>query len=205
MEFFFPSVIILLLAAAVIFFVLPRFGAATLALLSVVLLGLGVYHHIQAFGTEYRFGSFQGGYAPYLMVGGVLAVIGIYLLALSPLGKPNTTVPSMPELPTVAEMPTANTATNVVTAGVNTALKGLTNAAAAVGIGNAAKENNGKGVVGNATAAVKNVANQAVAGVTNAVTTVTNLFTGNAKEGNQNKPANTRNRTLDLGFPLSQI
>lgn len=244
MELFIPSVLILLLAAAIIFFVLPRFGAATLALISVGLLVFGLYQHINAFGTEYRLSALQTGlmsYAPYIMVGGVLLVIGFYLVSLSPFGKANagTTAPSMPEMPSVAEMPNANTATNAVTAGVNNALKGITNvagtAAAAVGIGNATKAANNKGL-GNALAAptaavnqaaatankamenVTKAANTAFAGITNATKGITNAVTGVANTLAGNKPKNNKPGNAGLGFggnkgltipplkfPLSQI
>lgn len=227
MELFIPSVLILLLAAAIIFFVLPRFGAATLALISVGLLVFGLYQHINAFGTEYRLSALQTGlmsYAPYIMVGGLLLVIGFYLVSLSPFGKANagTTAPSMPEMPTIAEMPNANTATNAVTAGVNNALKGITNvagtAAAAVGIGNATKAANNKGV-GNALAApaaaavnqaaavantamegVTKAANTALAGITNATKGITNAVTGVANTLTGNKPKNNKPGNGGLGF-----
>jgi hypothetical protein len=206
MELFIPSVLILLLAAAVIFFVLPRFGAPVLALISVALLVFGIYQHMNAFGTEYRLSTWQLGlvsYAPYVMVGGLLVVIAFYLLTVSPWGKPSNGT-TAPEIPTVAEMPNAGTATNMVTAGVNNALKGVSNiagnAAAAVGLGNAVnKAANNKGLLGNA-------ANKAVTGITNTMTGVANAITGNtaAKPAN-NKGGNKGFRIPGLNFPLSQV
>lgn len=202
MELFIPSVLILLLAAAVIFFVLPRFGAPVLALISVALLVFGIYQHMNAFGTEYRLSTWQLGlvnYAPYVMVGGLLVVIAFYLLTVSPFGRPANGT-TAPEIPTVAEMPNAGTATNMVTAGVNNALKGVSNlagnAAAAVGIGNAVnKAANNKGLLGNA-----------ATGLSNAVTGVANAITGNtgAKNAN-NKGGNKGFRIPGLNFPLSQV
>jgi hypothetical protein len=208
MEFFIPSVLILLLAAAVIFFVLPRFGAPVLALISVALLVFGIYQHMNAFGTEYRLSTWQLGlvsYAPYVMVGGLLVVIAFYLLTVSPFGRPanGTTAPSMPNIPSVAEMPKAETATNMVTAGLNNALKGVTNlagnAVAAVGLGNAAnKAANNKGFLGNATA-----------GLTNAATGIANAITGNTGAKNTNNKGNSGGnkgfRIPGLNFPLSQV
>ena len=218
MELFIPSVLILLLAAAVIFFVLPRLGAPVLALISVGLLVYGIYTHMNAFGTEYRFSTWQLGlvnYAPYLMVGGLLMVIAFYLLSMSPLGKAGTTAPNMPEMPTIAEMPKAETATNVVTSGVNNALKGAKNlfgnAAAAVGVGNGAKNaaNTGnKGVANEATAAVNKAANAAK----NAASSLGNTLSGalNSITGNKNKANTTGNNASKLkipglSFPLSQV
>jgi hypothetical protein len=238
MELFIPSVLILLLAAAIIFFVLPRFGAATLALISVGLLVFGVYQHMNSFGTEYRLSSWQLGlmsYAPYIMIGGLLLVIGFYLVSISPFGKSNagTTAPSMPEMPSIAEMPNANTATNSVTAGVNNALKGITNvagnAAAAIGMGNAARAANNKGTGNSLTApavaavnqaaaaantavnGVTKAANTALTGITNAVTGVANTLTGNKPRnnrpaGNAGLLGGNKGMTIPpLKFPLSQI
>lgn len=239
MELFIPSVLILLLAAAVIFFILPRFGAATLAIISVALLAFGIYQHMNAFGTEYRLSTWQLGlvsYAPYIMVGGLLVVIAFYLLSISPLGKANGSTASvidMPEMPTITEMPNANTATNVVTAGVNNALKGVANAAAAVGIGNAAKAANNKkedtgavaavaNVAKNAASGITNAAKNAVQGVTNVVKNATGAITGNTGTKTNNKgPAANLGAALGfgnppkgnqvgfkpngLGFPISQV
>lgn len=132
MEFFLPSVLILLLAAAIVFFVFPSLGPLTLAVVSMVLLTLGVYQHWTQFGVEYRLSTWQLGslaYAPYLMVGGLLVAITIYLLYLLP-GSSNSSsnsTASMVPIPTIANMPSANTSTNPVTAGINRALNTVTN------------------------------------------------------------------------------
>lgn len=203
MEYFFPSVLLLLLAAAVVFFILPRFGAPTLAIISVALLVYGIYQHMNAFGSEYRLSTWQLGlvsYAPYIMVGGLLVVIAFYLISISSLGAGSTAANiNMPEMPTVNEMPNANSATNLLTAGVNNALKAAANTAAAVGIGNAAnaasKANANKGILGAPAAAVANVANaakeavtNATSGVVNAVKNVTGAVTGAV--ANATKPNN---------------
>ncbi len=212
MELFIPSALILLLAAAVIFFVLPRFGAPVLALISLGLLIYGVREHMNAFGTEYRFSTWQLsliGYAPYVMVGGLLLVIAFYLLSMSPWGKTGTTAP---EMPTIAEMPSANTATNTVTAGVNNALKGASGifgtAAAAVGLNNAAKTGNNKGAVNEAA----KKANEAATGIANTMKNALGAITGNNKSNNKgnNNNNNTNNnaaksRIPGLNFPLSQV
>jgi hypothetical protein len=155
---------------------------------------------MNAFKDEYRFSTWQQGlvgYAPYVMIGGLLVVVAFYLLTISPLGKPTAPIVNMPEMPSVNEMPSANTATNAVTAGVNNALKGLSSAAAAVGVGNANKGNANKGAPGiaaaaaPAVAAVNNAAKKAAEGVQNAFAGITgaanqlkNAVTGNASKGN---------------------
>ena len=206
MELFIPSVLILLLAAAVIFFVLPRFGAPVLAMISVGLLVYGLYEHMNAFQSEYRLSTWQAGlisYAPYVMVGGLLVVIAFYLISISPFGKPSTTAPNMPEVPTIAEMPKAETATNMVTAGVNNALKGaknvLGNAAAAVGLGNAAKNANNKGNEG------ANAATGFANKMKNMFSSMTGNNNNNTNRGNNNNNTNNRPRIPGINFPLSQV
>jgi hypothetical protein len=208
MELFIPSVLILLLAAAVIFFVLPRFGAPVLAMISVGLLVYGLYEHMNAFQSEYRLSTWQAGlisYAPYVMVGGLLVVIAFYLISISPFGKPSTTAPNMPEVPTIAEMPKAETATNMVTAGVNNALKGaknaLGNAAAAVGLGNAAKNANNKGNEG--TNGTTGLANK-MKNMFSSMTGNNNNNNNNTNRGNNNN-TNNRPRIPGINFPLSQV
>lgn len=132
MQFFLPSVLVLLAAAAVVFFVLPKWGPFALALISAILLALGVYNHISTFGAEYRLATWHLGlisYAPYVMVGGLLFAIALYLFFLLPTSitgsANNTSTASI--LPTVAEMPTANTATNTVTGAINRALNTAAN------------------------------------------------------------------------------
>jgi hypothetical protein len=130
MELFLPSVLVLLLAAAVVFFVFPSFGPSALAIVSVLLLTLGVYQHWVQFGTEYRLSTWWlslVAYAPYVMVGGLLIAIAIYLLYLLPANSQNSTAPSNVPMPTVANMPSANSSTNPVTAGINRALNSAAN------------------------------------------------------------------------------
>jgi hypothetical protein len=219
MELFIPSVLVLLLAAAVVFFVLPRFGASVLALISVALLVFGIYQHMNAFGTEYRLSTWHLGlmsYAPYVMIGGLLLVIAFYLLSISPLGKANTgtnsatTAPSMPDIPTIAEMPPANTATNAMTSVVNNALKA---AGAGTGVGVAGIKNAGN-VANGAAVAVNNAINQATNGITNVLNKAKNAIVGNVnanmknKGANNAKPANNKgdaDRVAGLNFPLSQV
>jgi hypothetical protein len=207
MELFIPSVLVLLLAAAVVFFILPRFGAPVLALVSVALLVYGIYQHMNAFGNEYRLSTWQLGlvsYAPYVMVGGLLLVMAFYLISLSPLGKPTAPTVNLPEMPSIENMPPASTATNVVTQGVNNALKGIQNTvgnvANVVGLGNGNKKNNtGLGVANTALEAVNQVKNTAVQGVTNAVNAVKNIVTGNTSKNNKGI------KIPGVNFPASQI
>jgi uncharacterized membrane protein HdeD (DUF308 family) len=128
MEFFLPSVLLLLVAAAVVFFVLPKFGPATLALVSAILLIMGLYQHSAQFGNEYRFSTWQLGlvsFAPYILVAGLLIMIAIYLLYLLPAATKS--VAEAVSIPTVANMPPANTSTNVLTTAINNAINSAAN------------------------------------------------------------------------------
>ena len=130
MELFLPSVLVLLLAAAVVFFVFPSFGPATLAIVSAILLSLGAYQHWAQFGNEYRLSTWWLGliaYAPYLMVGGLLLAIIIYLGYLLPVSSSSNSTASIIPMPTISNMPSANTSTNPITAGINRAINTVTN------------------------------------------------------------------------------
>ncbi len=146
MELFFPSVIVLLLAAAVVFFVFPRFGPATLAIISAVLLAFGLYQHYNTFGTEYRFSTWQlVSFAPYLLVGGLLIVIAIFLLYTLPVASAAANEGPIINLPSVEDMPPANTSTNMLTNGIN---KTLNTAANLFNMGNK-KNNNNNSILNN--------------------------------------------------------
>lgn len=122
MELFLPSVIVLLLAAAVVFFLLPQFGPATLALVSAGLLALGIYQHYSTFATEYRFSTWHlVSFSPYFLIGGLLIVIAIFLLYTMPVASAANLVPNL-EMPTVSNMPSANTSTNPLTGAINNSL-----------------------------------------------------------------------------------
>lgn len=126
MELFLPSVIVLLLAAAVVFFMLPRFGPATLAIVSAALLGLGIYQHYTTFGTEYRFSTWQvASFAPYFLITGLLIVIAIFLLYTIPVA--GAAAAAVVDIPGITNMPPANTSTNVVTSAINNSLNTAAN------------------------------------------------------------------------------
>lgn len=218
MELFIPSVLVLLFTGAVVFFVLPRFGAVTLAVISVALLVFGIYQHINSFGTEYRLSTWHLGYtayAPFILVGGLILVIAFYLVSLMSSGA--IPAPSLPEMPSIAEMPTANTATNAVTAGVNNALKGITSVANTA-IANNKAVNQAAAAANTAIANANKAANKAATGVANAVTGITNVLTGNTKPNNKgpnagplggllggNTGGNKGSKVPGLNFPLSQV
>ena len=126
MEFFLPSILFLLISAAIVFFVIPRFGPLVLAVVSLVLLTIGMYNHYTLFQNEYRASTWQLGlvaFAPYIMIGVVIVMIILYLTYLLPSGATS----SVPNVKTntinTINLPPPETATNVITEGVNNAIR----------------------------------------------------------------------------------
>jgi len=129
MEFFLPSILFLLVAAAIVFFVIPRFGPLVLAVVSLVLLGIGIYNHYSMFQNEYRLSTWQLGavaYAPYILIGAVILMIILYLTYLLPSGSSvssnNATNNANVKANTI-NLPPPETATNVITEGANNAIR----------------------------------------------------------------------------------
>jgi hypothetical protein len=139
MEFFLPSILVLLVAAAIVFFVIPRFGPLVLAVVSLVLLGIGIYNHYSMFQNEYRLSTWQLGavaYAPYLLIGAVILMIILYLTYLLPSGSAasgnNTPANANANANVKANtinLPPPETATNVITEGANNAIRAAANLA----------------------------------------------------------------------------
>jgi hypothetical protein len=128
MEFFLPSILFLLVACGIVFFVIPRFGPLVLAGISLILLILGIYNHYTLFQTEYRLSTWQSGligYAPFVMIGGLVLAIILYLLYLVPSGT-NTSIRASSSS-SLAEntlmLPPPGTATNGVTEGIGNLMR----------------------------------------------------------------------------------
>lgn len=146
MELFFPSILILLLAGAVVFFIFPRFGPFSLAILSIALLTLGVYQHASVFGTEYRLSTWQLGvvaYAPYVLLIALLGFISMYIFYLMPASSASSTADLLP-LPSISSMPPPESATNVVTGAINRAVNAV---ATPLGFGANANANKNNGIM----------------------------------------------------------
>ena len=123
MEFFLPSILFLLISAAIVFFVIPRFGPLVLAIVSLVLLTIGMYNHYTLFQNEYRASTWQLGlvaFAPYIMIGVVIIMIIMYLTYLLPSGANSSTANVKTN---TINLPPPETATNVITEGVNNAIR----------------------------------------------------------------------------------
>jgi hypothetical protein len=144
MEFFLPSLAALLLTALLIFFVLPKFGAPILVVLSIILLMYGVRSHIQLFAPEYRYSTWQEQlklYAPFIIIAGLLLSILSYLGFL--FGTKGVNALPLPNIAPAVNMPPANTATNPVTSIINSGLQAVNSVVNAVSPNtNNAKKNN---------------------------------------------------------------
>jgi hypothetical protein len=146
MEFFLPSILFLLIAAAIVFFVIPRFGPLVLAVVSLILLTIGVYNHYSMFQNEYKMSTWQLGavaYAPYIMIGVVILMIIMYLTYLLPSGATKAANIGA-VIPNSINLPPPNTATNVITQGANNAIRAAA-AAANIKVNTTANGNNNNG------------------------------------------------------------
>lgn len=178
MEFFLPSILFLLVACGIVFFVIPRFGPLVLAVVSLILLGLGVYNHYSLFQTEYRLSTWQFGaaaYAPYIMIGALVLSIILYLFYLAPV-SPNSNNGATPSV----NLPSAESATNPITSGINTMMRQASN------LVNGEKSNGNANGNGNG-----NKANQEGIFGSNSNRQGGNNRSGNNRSGN-NRPGNNR-------------
>ena len=133
MEFFLPSLAALLLTALLIFFVLPKFGAPILVVISIILLMYGVRSHIQLFAPEYRYSTWQEQlklYAPFIIIAGLLLSVLSYLGFL--FGTKGVNALPAPNIAPAVNMPPANTATNPVTSIINSGLQAVNSVVNAV-------------------------------------------------------------------------
>jgi hypothetical protein len=157
MELFLPSVLVFILAALMVLLVLPRMSSMVLFMMAVGLVLVGTYHHFKIFWDEYRQSTWQDSlkiFAP----GIIIAMIFIYLFfAIASFymgGKSATQPPPM-------ELPPAETATNPLTAAINTSLGAVTSVAnsmnnAATSAVNAVKNSLPNSLGGNASAKRRN-------------------------------------------------
>jgi hypothetical protein len=141
MELFVPGLIVLLVSAFFIFLILPRMGSMVLAIASLVaLIAVGVHHYSQ-FYTEYRLSTWQNtltAYAPWVTLGFALIVmvssIIFFVSGEETRGKIANAVSTPMEAiqdkvaEAAAVMPSAASATNAVTAGINNIIKNATTA-----------------------------------------------------------------------------
>ena len=116
MELFLPSLFVFLVATIIVTFLLPRLSPLIIVILAAGLLSVGVYHHFTIFWSEYKQSTWQDQlkiFAPGIM----LAVIILYVIfsIIMFLTGGQVPIPSMPKM----ELPSAESATNNVTAAIN--------------------------------------------------------------------------------------
>jgi hypothetical protein len=116
---------VFLLAAGVVIALLPRFSPLIIVTLAIALLFVGTYHHFQIFWNEYRQSTWQDTlklFAPTLILLAIFAYLLFVILSFFTGGS--VPVPPMPNI----QMPTAETATNAVTAAINRSINAVSNA-----------------------------------------------------------------------------
>lgn len=138
MELFLPGLIVFVVAAFFVFLVLPRMGPVVLAIASLVALIAAGVHHYTYFSSEYALSTWQYGmasYAPFFVLG--LAILFIISALMFVFGSSDTKNSVMSAIATPMEaiqeavansanaLPPANTATNPLTAAINTGLNAI--------------------------------------------------------------------------------
>jgi hypothetical protein len=138
MELFIPGLVVLLIAGLFAFVVLPRVGAKVLVVISLLaLIGAGL-HHYAFFASEYRLSTWQyslAAYAPFIVLGlailFILAAIGFLFMGseskkqvIEAVASPLETIQER-VANAAAAMPSAESATNPITAAVNTGLNAM--------------------------------------------------------------------------------
>ncbi len=105
----------------------PRFSPLIIVTLAIALLFVGTYHHFQIFWNEYRQSTWQDTlklFAPTLILLAIFAYLLFVILSFFTGGS--VPVPSMPNI----QMPSAESATNAVTAAINRSINAVNNASA---------------------------------------------------------------------------
>ena len=146
MEIFLPSFLIIVLAGAVTFVVLPRFSPYVLTILSLILLGIGIYHHHSLFKDEYRLATWYQNasfLAPALILGVALFFILGYILSF--FGSSGIPVPAIPVEITSAVNTVKNAASTVTSRVTNAANQAYNTVNQSVnrGLNNGIRFNNG--------------------------------------------------------------
>jgi len=143
MQLFFPSVFLVLIAFLIIFLIMPNFSPLVIVSISAILLVAGTYNHFVTFWNEYQQSTWQNNlklFAPGIFI----AVLLVYIFVVINSFFTGGSVP-VPTLPAV-ELPSAESATNPVTAAINSTMNGVNNAMNAVsnsiGLNNAGKNQN---------------------------------------------------------------
>jgi uncharacterized protein involved in response to NO len=123
MEFFLPSLLVMLLAFLISMYMTPSFTPAVIAVVAILLLCFGVYHHYMTFSYEYnvmQWATSGQQIAPTLITGLVIVLMGGYIIYMF------TTKGGMPSLPSMSSIsPPPRTATNPLTEAIGTGLANI--------------------------------------------------------------------------------
>lgn len=138
MELFVPGLIILIIAGFYVFLVLPRLGPMVLAVVSLVALLLAGINHYSMFYNEYKLSTWQytlAAYTPWVILGfALMAMISAIIFMFTESGSAakimNAVSTPMEAIQTavgnsVSNMPSANSATNPLTAAINTVVSNV--------------------------------------------------------------------------------
>jgi len=138
MELFVPGLIILIIAGFYVFLVLPRLGPMVLAVVALVALILAGINHYSMFYNEYKLSTWQytlAAYTPWVILGLALItmIAAIMFMFTGPEGSAkvmNAISTPMEAIQTavgnsVSTMPSANSATNPVTAALNSVVSNV--------------------------------------------------------------------------------
>ena len=133
MELFIPGLIVFILAAIFIFLILPRLGTTVLVVACIIALIAAGINHYTMFYSEYSLSTWQNGmvlYAPWIIL--LLAFFFIIAAILfrfkggditqitTPMALVQTNVQA-----SVENMPPASTATNPITAAINSGINAM--------------------------------------------------------------------------------
>ena len=133
MEIFLPGLIILIIAGFYVFLVLPRLGPMVLAVVSLIALILAGINHYSMFYNEYKLSTWQTSlatYTPWVILGLALvtmitSIIFMFSGSSGPAKAANAVPTPMETIQNAVSnsfnaMPPANSATNPLTAAINT-------------------------------------------------------------------------------------
>ena len=130
MEFFIPGLLLFFVTICLTFLIVPKFTPLIVALVSMLLLTVGVYMHYKMFASEYRLSTWQESlkiYAPAIMTGAIILFIIYSILAFFTRGA--VPVPSMPNITNSAPNTITNQVAESLTKAVNTIANTVTNVA----------------------------------------------------------------------------
>jgi len=138
MEIFVPGLIILIIAGFYVFLVLPRLGPMVLAVVSLLALILAGINHYSMFYNEYKLSTWQftlAAYTPWVILG--FALITMIAAIMFMFAGPDAASKAMNAISTPMEaiqtavgnsvntMPSANSATNPLTAALNSVVNNV--------------------------------------------------------------------------------